>query len=108
MAIDNDDFQVRGSLLDILDRTSSGAIRVTLLFGSAAIALAMILTPIANQQVARSTFGHSSLDPVATGSTRNAGDPLAVSRSYTIRRSVLQDQGGLCIINANGMRTGSC
>jgi hypothetical protein len=106
MAIEDEDTQSRGAVLDILDRTGSGALRVTLLFGSAAIALAMILTPLANQQVAR--LGGGSIDRIATGSTQGVGGALPMSRSYTIRRSVLQDQGGLCIINANGVRSGSC
>jgi hypothetical protein len=106
MAIEDDDVASRGAVLDLLDRTGSGALRLTLLFGSAAVALAMILTPIANQQVARA--GAGGIDRIATGSTQGVGDALPVSRSYTIRRSVLQDQGGLCIINANGVRSGSC
>ncbi|MCU0831480.1 MAG: hypothetical protein MUC58_08210 [Rhizobiaceae bacterium] len=91
-----------GSTIDLLRNAGSGALRVALLFGSAAVALTMILTPIANRQVA----GVSGIDPIATGSTRSVADP--VTRTYVLRRSVLQNHGEVCIINANGMRAGSC
>ncbi len=83
-----------------------GALRVTLLFGSAAVALALILTPLAESQVEKMAYSSYSnmLDPMPTGTVgqRSTG-------SYTVRRSVLQPSpSSVCIIRNNGMRTGDC
>jgi hypothetical protein len=92
----------------LLEAASGGAIRITLLFGSAAIALAVILTPIAETQIARSSSGN--LDMMATGATGTALQrPVGGAQTtYTIRRSVLQGPGGLCVVNADGSRVGDC
>jgi hypothetical protein len=81
-----------------------GLLRITLLFGSAAVALALIAVPLLDnegrQQVAHDAFmgiGHTS-----TGSIGTAG-------TYTIRRSVLQPSpDAVCVIRANGRRSGDC
>jgi hypothetical protein len=93
------------SAIDLLRNAGSGALRVALLFGSAAVALSMILTPLAQRQVT-TMAGYPGVDPIATGSTRSSSDP--VTRTYVLRRSVLQNHGEVCIINASGMRSGSC
>jgi hypothetical protein len=83
-----------------------GALRVTLLFGSAAVGLALILTPLAESQVERMAYSSysSRLDTMATGTV----GPRA-SGSYTVRRSVLQPSpSSVCIIRSNGARTGDC
>jgi hypothetical protein len=81
-----------------------GVLRITLLFGSAAVALALLATPLLDrdnrQQFARDTTS-PGLDMTSTGS---------IGRStYTVRRSVLQaSPDSVCIIGANGRRSGDC
>ena len=83
-----------------------GLLRITLLFGSAAVALALIAVPLLDkegdgrQQIARDTF--IGLDTMSTGS-------IGRSDTYTIRRSVLQPSPeSVCLIRANGRRSGDC
>ncbi|EKF17761.1 hypothetical protein [Nitratireductor pacificus] len=83
-----------------------GALRVALLFGSAAVALALVLTPIAEKR-SRPTvaqFGAPfGIDPITTSSTKRSGG------TYTLRRSVLQPgRDAVCIIRENGQRSGAC
>ncbi|WP_420960617.1 hypothetical protein [Brucella sp. IR073] len=84
----------------------SGALRVALLFGSAVIALALILVPVLNNRpnndvVTQSLFP-TGVDTMATGSIRN-------SQGYTVRRSVLQPApDAVCIIHQDGTKKGAC
>lgn len=83
-----------------------GALRVALLFGSAAIALTLILTPIAQNQTERmvSAYPRAGLDRIATGTI---GQPNV--NSYVVRRSVLQSSpNAVCVIRPNGARAGDC
>lgn len=85
-----------------------GAVRVALLFGSAAVALALILTPLVESQVGRMAHAPGSypagIDMMATGSIGQRS-----SGAYTVRRSVMQPSPhSVCIIRDNGMRTGDC
>ncbi|WP_295810254.1 hypothetical protein [uncultured Nitratireductor sp.] len=83
-----------------------GALRVALLFGTAGVALALVLTPMAEKR-ARATvvqigapFG---IDPITTASTKRD------NRNYTIRRSVLQpSRNAVCVIHEDGRRSGEC
>lgn len=81
-----------------------GLLRITLLFGSAAIAFALLATPLLDRET-RSEFASNGfpagLDMTSTGS---------IGRSvYTVRRSVLQaSPDAVCIISANGRRSGDC
>ncbi|NMG41162.1 hypothetical protein GRZ55_18120 [Chelativorans sp. ZYF759] len=82
------------------------ALRVTLLFGSAAVAMALILAPIADRHVTSGPSTQSAMNPgidfMTTGATRQGG-------TYTERRSVLQaSPNSVCIIRDNGMRSGDC
>ena len=89
----------RGALLG---GTGTGVVGVALLFGSAAIALALIAAPIAENYVQPQFAGLEGLDRTVTGST---GRP----RAYTIRKSVLQSSpDAVCIIRENGIRSGDC
>ena len=86
--------------------TGMGLLRITLLFGSAAVALALIIAPIADSQT-RSKFAQDGtplgLDDVATGSIKGAGN------IYTIHRSVLQSSPeAVCVIHSDGRRSGDC
>ena|SRR5690606_32272494 len=82
-----------------------GALRVALLFGSVAVAFALIVVPLAEQR-SRPVLAQANiplaLDRIVTGSTSYSGE-------YTIRRSVLQKTpSAVCIIRDNGTRTGDC
>jgi hypothetical protein len=83
----------------------SGAIRIALLFGSAAVAFTMILAPIIDRGSGNlfAKRGMSSkLDSAATGS-------IVQSRGYTVRRSILSKApASVCIIDQNGRQSGKC
>ncbi|TCD13713.1 hypothetical protein [Oricola cellulosilytica] len=86
-----------------------GVLRITLLFGSLAIAIALFVAPVLDRggttRLAGSPF-YSGLDRTATGS---AGTIHQGSTQYTIRRSVLQTSpGAMCIVHSNGTRSGDC
>ncbi|HEY4191819.1 MAG TPA: hypothetical protein VGM46_04165 [Mesorhizobium sp.] len=81
-----------------------GVLRIALLFGSAAIALALIAVPLLDndngRQIARDSF--PGIDTTTTGSIGHSG-------TYTVRRSVLQaSPESVCLIRANGRRSGDC
>jgi hypothetical protein len=71
-----------------------GAVRAALLFGTAAIAVAAILTPIAADRTssARIAWSPHQFDNITTGSIPKGSG----SRVYTVRKSILQDAPGLC------------
>ena len=92
---------IRSQRLPLLGPAGVGVLRVALLFGSAAVALALILAPMADRYSKSQVVGIDGLDYIATGST---GKP----RTYTIRKSVLQETGSVCIIRATGERVGDC
>ncbi|RCS22484.1 hypothetical protein DUT91_19005 [Phyllobacterium salinisoli] len=83
----------------------SGALRIALLFGSAAIALALIVVPILNNRsnkVASQSLFPNGIDTMSTGSIRS-------SKAYTVRKSVLQSSPqGVCIIHPDGTKKGEC
>ena len=90
--------------------TGMGILRITLLFGSAAVALALIIAPIADQQTRnyasedRAPFG---LDDMATGSISKSGS--GPTKVYTLHKSVLQaSPESVCVIQTNGRRLGDC
>ena len=108
MALPVDEDQ-RSTWTDTLGAAGSGAIRLALLFGSAAIALTVILTPMAERQIVRSAEMQSGIDQIATGSTKSANRSLPTTRNFVIRRSVLQTgKDDFCIIGSDGVRTGTC
>lgn len=84
-------------------KAGMGVLRIALLFGSAAIALALFATPYLtdnSRQIAVGT-GFGGLDLMSTGSVG--------SSTYTIRRSVLQTSpDAVCIILDSGVRRGDC
>ena len=82
-----------------------GILRITLLFGSAAVALALIATAFLDSptrsQGARDGFA-AGLDMTSTGSVRHRD-------TYTLRRSVLQPlPSSICVIRNDGSRHGDC
>lgn len=102
MARHRNDFSRRSQLSD----TSAGILRVTLLFGSAAIALTLILVPIMDRKGKDRSVASvpPGVDMMSTGSIASRG-----SDTYTIRRSVLQQKpDAVCIIRDTGERRGDC
>jgi hypothetical protein len=97
---------IRGDRGSVLGIAGIGILRITLLFGSAAVALALILAPIADSQTRQFVGGAGDgLDRMPTGSIGRSG----AAGSYTIRRSVLQvSPSAICIIRDNGTRSGDC
>lgn len=84
-------------------RAGVGLLRITLLFGSIAVALAMIAVPLleGNDREHGAAFHPAGVDIVTTGSVGQGG--------YTVRRSVLQrSSDAVCIIRADGTRSGDC
>jgi hypothetical protein len=82
-----------------------GILRITLLFGSAAVALALIIAPLADSQTRdyAADSGALGLDDIATGSVGSAGNV------YTIHKSVLQSSpDAVCVIHQDGRRVGDC
>lgn len=80
-----------------------GALRIAMLFGSAMIAIALLVTPFLDRSsggVAQNSA--AGVDVMSTGS-------IGAGSSYTIRRSVLQESpNSVCIIRSNGTRSGDC
>lgn len=76
-------------------------LRIALLFGSAAVALALILAPMADRYSKTQIVGADGLDFMSTSSVGQRG-------AYTVRRSVLQAPGSVCIIDASGRHSGDC
>jgi hypothetical protein len=108
MAIPLDDNN-ESNVVGFLGIAGSSAVRLALLFGSAAIALAFILTPIAENKIIRAAANQTGIDQIATGSTGSARRALPATRNFVIRRSVLQNgKDDVCIINTDGVRTGTC
>ena len=94
---------VQGIEDDTLQPAKSGALRVSLLFGSIAVAFALFLVPLASRgstEIARASG--TQLDLISTGATPRGGE-------YTIRKSVLQAKSSsVCIIRNDGTAVGDC
>lgn len=93
---------VRGERTTRLETAGMGALRITLLFGSAVVAFALLATPILDMRTRPEARTMVDLDMTSTGSVQRG-------QAYTIRRSVLQPTpDAVCIIRANGQRSGQC
>lgn len=91
-------------------RSSSGIgpVRLAMLFAGAAIVSAVILTPIlaVDAPSARVAYSPGDFDTIITGSIPGA---QAQKRTYTIRKSILQDApDSICIIQSDGSSNGRC
>lgn len=76
----------------------TGALNIALLFGTAAIALSLIVTPMLAEHRDDRHLAHvqEEFDRITTGSIGSADK---APKHYTIRRSVLQETpGSVCII----------
>lgn len=107
MRNDRDWAEIRPHNVSTVSEAGQGMLRITLLFGSFAIAVALFLAPIMDRVSSgglKTAGFYGNLDPTATGSVRNGA-----TRQYTVRRSVLQHSpSSTCIIHSNGVRTGDC
>lgn len=108
MSLDKDWDSIRPDRRDSAVHAGMGILRITLLFGSAAVALALIATPFLDSrtrlQSARDGFA-GGLDRMSTGSIGSTGS----GHTYTLRRSVLQPlPSSVCVIRDNGKRSGDC
>ncbi|MGE0282240.1 MAG: hypothetical protein AB7P20_16730 [Rhizobiaceae bacterium] len=85
-----------------IEEAGMGALRIALLFGSAMVAIALLVTPLLDQRDSLGVNATAGIDAMNTGS-------IGTKSSYTIRRSVLQDSpASVCIIRSNGRRSGDC
>jgi hypothetical protein len=76
----------------------TGALNIALLFGTAAVALSLIVTPMLAEQRDHRNLAQvqEEIDRITTGSIGSADRS---TKHYTIRRSVLQKTpGSVCII----------
>jgi hypothetical protein len=81
-----------------------GALNLALLFGTAAIAVALIVTPLLSAKSDSMQASTNGYDDIKTGSIPAHDGKL---KHYTIRRSVLQqDPSAVCIIDDNGNESG--
>lgn len=86
----------------LLETVQSGAIRIALLFGSVAVAIALLLTPVLDRETRVARVDTLGIDRTVTGS-------IATQGVYTLHRSVLQSSpSAVCVIHSNGVRTGDC
>ncbi len=87
----------------MLFRGGTGSFRMALLFCSAAVGLALLITPFAERQLRSAQLSDGvGLDQMSTGSVQRTG-------RYTIHRSVLQETpNSVCIIYRNGGKSGDC
>jgi hypothetical protein len=85
--------------------TRTGALNLALLFGTAVIALALVLTPVLSAKSDKRIMANvpDEFDMISTGSIpKEAG-----GKRYTVRRSVLQEMpGAVCIVNGTGTAGG--
>jgi hypothetical protein len=83
----------------------TGALNVAVIFGVAAIACTLILTPFlgAPENKAAKAVVPGQYDSMTTGSiSQNSGE-----KRYIVRRSLLQETpGAVCIINSDGSSSG--
>ena len=100
----NDEWEKFRSERDpLLEIVQSGVLRVALLFGSVAIAIALLLTPVLDRETRVARINALGIDrTTVTGSVATQG-------IYTLHRSVLQSSpNAVCVIHFNGVRTGDC
>ena len=78
-----------------------GPVRVALLFGTMAVAMALLLPPVVGEFGPERSLiytASNAIDPMTTASIGSRG-----TYTYTVRRSVLQEAGSACIVS--GART---
>lgn len=89
-------------------RAGMGILRVTLLFGSAAIALALLAVPLIQDQ-SRAVVARAAPYGIDRSATGSVGKSVARMDRYTVRRSILQSSpDAVCIISSTGRKSGDC
>ncbi|BCG92697.1 hypothetical protein [Mesorhizobium sp. 131-2-1] len=102
MSLDNDWESIRPDRGFRAADAGMGILRITLLFGSAAVALALIAAPFLDSQTRAARDGFAGVDAMSTGS-------IGHRDTYTLRRSVLQPlPSSICVIRSDGRRSGDC
>ena len=78
----------------------TGALNIALLFGTAAVALSLILTPMLSDRSRSSVLASApDFDSMTTGAIPKTEN----GKRYTIRRSVLQQEpGSVCVVQGYG------
>ncbi|MBB3966240.1 hypothetical protein [Rhizobium metallidurans] len=85
----------------------TGVLNIALLFGTAVVALTLILTPMLADKSKSSVFASapSEFDSITTGSIPKTENDNG--KRYTIRRSVLQEMpGSVCVVQGYGNSAG--
>lgn len=103
MSLDRDWDSIRPDRLRGASQAGMGLLRLTLLFGSAAVALALFATPYLDGRMRLQATGDdlAGVDMMSTAS-------IGHRDTYTLRRSVLQPlPSSVCVIS-NGRHTGDC
>ena len=103
----DDDFWNTVQEKDLMNNQSrrTGVLNLSLLFGTAVIALTLILTPMLSSKSDKRIMANTPVDydNISTGSIPSNG----TTKRYTVRRSVLQEMpGAVCIIDADGRKSG--
>ena len=83
----------------------TGVLNLSLLFGTAVIALTLILTPMLASKTDTKVLADAPIDydNISTGSIPQQRE----AKRYTVRRSVLQEMpGAVCIIDGDGTKSG--
>jgi hypothetical protein len=83
----------------------TGALNIALLFGTAVVALTLILTPMLADKSRSSVFASapSEFDSITTGSIPKTEN----GKRYTIRRSILEETpGSVCVVQGYGSGVG--
>lgn len=102
MSLDRDWDSIRPERSFRVADAGMGMLRITLLFGSAAVALALVATPFLDSQTQQQIARDGGLDMASTGS-------IGHRDTYTLRRSVLQPlPSSICVIRNDGSRHGDC
>ncbi|CCV05188.1 conserved hypothetical protein [Mesorhizobium metallidurans STM 2683] len=105
MSLDRDWDSIRPDRFRSASEAGMGLLRLTLLFGSAAVALALFATPYLDSRTRLQSTGDdfgSGVDMMSTAS-------IGRRDTYTLRRSVLQPlPGSVCVISNNGSNSGDC
>ncbi|MCV3207590.1 hypothetical protein OHD62_13170 [Mesorhizobium sp. YC-39] len=104
MSLDRDWDSIRPNRFHGASEAGMGLLRITLLFGSAAVALALLATPYLDSRTRLQATGDdlAGVDMMSTAS-------IGQHDTYTLRRSVLQPlPDSVCVIRDNGRRSGDC
>jgi hypothetical protein len=85
-----------------LERAGMSILRITLLFGTATVAMALLAVPMLARHTDLAQNDMPGIDMTTTGS-------VGTRQVYTLEKSVLQDApGAVCIVHQDGSREGDC